>query len=266
MNDNLHYTIYNTSKNPDQPWLVFLAGYTGSCETWNNLCSILLANNDYSILLIDNLGAGKSIQPSGLYTTEEMANYVVKVIDKLGINKIYLLGHSMGGAIAGQIALTHPKLVQHLFLISSFAKLDVVARLFLTGRYELLKSGANKQAVALSSIPTIFGNKFLHETENQNLAIQRMVNNPQTLGGMFGQLNACITHNIKDNLPKITCNTSIITGSHDILVNPKHSMDLHAGIRNSTLTQISDTGHMVQLESPLELANIIVRELKINLI
>ncbi|MBP9741762.1 MAG: alpha/beta hydrolase [Burkholderiales bacterium] len=260
MNDNLYYTIYNTSKNHNQPWLVFLAGYTGSCETWNSLCSALLTQEDYSILLIDNLGAGKSLQPIGTYTTEEMAAHVMHIINKLNINKIWLLGHSMGGAIAQQIVLTHPDLVQHLFLISSFAELDAVARLFLIGRYELLKSGADKHAVALSTIPTIFSNRFLCQEDNQKLAMQRMINNPQTLAGMFGQLNACLKHDAKNELVRIKCYTSIITGDDDVLVNPRHSTYLHSAIINSTFNCISNAGHMVQLEQPQELANIIIKE------
>lgn len=262
MSNNLHYTIYNVSKNSTQPWLVFLAGYTGSCETWNRLCSLLLTQNDYSILLIDNLGAGKSPQPEKLYTTEEMATYVTNVINKLNIDKVYLLGHSMGGAIAQQIVFTHPELVEHLFLISSFAKLDTIARLFLTGRYELLKSGADKYAVALLAIPTIFGNKFLGQEDNQKLAIQRMVNNPQTLPGMFGQLNACLQHNATNSLGKIRCGTSIITGTNDLLVSPKHSIDLHSAIKTSSLTYIKEGGHMLQLEYPQELADIIIKKLR----
>ncbi len=261
MNDNLYYTIYNASQNYNQPWLVFLAGYTGSCETWNSLCSALLTQDDYSILLIDNLGAGKSLQPTGAYTTEEMATHVMHIINKLNINKICLLGHSMGGAIAQQIVLTHPDLVQHLFLISSFAELDIVARLFLIGRYELLKSGADKHTIALSTIPTIFGNNFLCQENNQKLAIQRMVNNPQTLAGMFGQLQACLNHNVKNKLVKITCNTSIITGKDDVLVNPQHSMYLHSAITNSTFHWISNAGHMVQLEQSQELASTVIKEL-----
>lgn len=261
MSENLYYTIYNTSKNYNQPWLVFLAGYTGSCETWNSLCSALIKQSDYPILLIDNLGAGKSLQPTGTYTTGEMATYVMHIINKLKINKICLLGHSMGGAIAQQIVLTYPDLVQHLFLISSFAELDVIARLFLIGRYELLKSGADKYTVALSTIPTIFGNRFLCQEDNQKLAIQRMINNPQTLAGMFGQLNACLKHDAKNELVRIKCDTSIITGGDDILVNPQHSIYLHSAIANSTFSQISNAGHMVQLEQPQELANIIIKEI-----
>ena len=246
MSENLYYTIYNTSKNYNQPWLVFLAGYTGSCETWDSLCSALLTQDDYSILLIDNLGAGKSLQPTWPYTTEEMATYVMHIINKLNINNICLLGHSMGGAIAQQIVLTYPDLVQHLFLI---------------GRYKLLKSGADKHTIALSTIPTIFGNRFLCQEDNQKLAIHRMINNPQTLAGMFGQLNACLKHDAKNELVRIKCDTSIITGVDDILVNPQHSIYLHSAIANSTFSQISNAGHMVQLEQPQELANIIIKEI-----
>lgn len=265
-NSSLHYLIYSKARfsNKDRPWLVFLAGYTGTYETWYNLIKILLNHEDCSILLIDNLGAGKSPQPEGEYNTQVMAQQVIELLNRLEINNICLFGHSMGGAIAQELAISNPEYIEHLFLISSFAQLDPVARLFLLGRYELLKSGADKQAMALATIPSIFGNSFLQSEENQKLAIQRMMNNPQTLTGMFGQLSACLNHDTTNRIQKIQCNTTVITGDKDILVNPEHSANLHANIQHSSFTEILDAGHMVQLEQPQQLANIIIKAVRIS--
>ena len=257
----LYHTVLHKSKNKSTKWLVFLAGYTGSCETWINLGQYLIEKANYSILLIDNLGAGKSIQPDGPYSTELMADNVLEVIQLINLNQFTLIGHSLGGAIAQQIAIKHSKLIEHLVLLSSFAKLDPVANLFLTGRYELLKSNADKRSIALSSISSLFGNQFLSDSDNIELAIQRMVNNPQTLPGMFGQLTACLEHNTRAYLRKIICKTSIITGANDILVHPRHSIELHEGIKYSSFSKISNSGHMIQLEQPKELAKVLINQI-----
>jgi 3-oxoadipate enol-lactonase len=187
-----------------------------------------------------------------------MAEKVLDIIKKLDLTDIYLVGHSMGGAIAQQIAITDSAIIKHLFLISSFAQLDNIARIFLTARYELIKAKVDKNITALSSIPTIFGNKFLSDPNNVELAVQRMVNNTQTLPGMYGQLNACLEHNTKYEISKIECKTSIITGTDDILVRPAHSMYLHDAIKQSDYIAVADAAHMVQLEQPYGLAQILI--------
>jgi pimeloyl-ACP methyl ester carboxylesterase len=75
---------------------------------------------------------------------------------------------------------------------------------------------------------------------------------------MFGQLNACSTHDTSKIITNINCQTTIITGTNDILVNSIHSETLNQNIKNSKLIKIDNTGHMVQLERIEELSKIIV--------
>ena len=259
----LHYKIFNQSVNSELPYLVFIAGFTASLEVWNPLVNQL---DSYSvtnpILVIDNLGAGNSPQPDELYTTELMANHVVRLLKSLNITNFYLLGHSLGGAIAQHVALHDKILVARLFLASSFSYLDHVARLILTSRVDLAKTNADARTIALNSIATLFANRFLEARERQEFAIQRILDNTQTMSGMNGQLNACLTHDSRNIISGIQFPTTIITGTEDILVNPEHSRQLNNLIANSRLHQIAHCGHLVQLEQPDELAQIISANIK----
>lgn len=208
-------------------------------------------------IFIDNLGSGKSPQPEGEYTTQLMSKKILELFDFLKIKNLVLIGHSLGGAIAQQIAITNCYIVNQLFLISSFAKVDSVCRQFLTSRYELMLAGISKELIAKVSIPTIFANEYLNDVNNLELAINRVINNPQGLNGMYGQLTACLEHDTLNTINKIRCSTTIITGDSDILVNKKHSELMHQLIPKSKFIALDDCGHMIQLEKPNHLFSIL---------
>lgn len=253
----LNYKIINHNKNV--PCFVFIPGYTGTLDTWKVLVEQLeKSGNIAPILLIDNLGAGSSPQPSGVYTTMQMADGIVKVIQHLQLEKINLVGHSLGGLIAQQIALSNPRLINKLFLLATSIKFDEVTRLLITNRYELAIAEIDKTIIAKITIPTIFGNRFLSNPEKVRMAIDRTVNNPQTISGMYGQLQACLTHNTSEAVTNIACPTTIIHGANDILVSINHSQELAHLISNSQFYTIPDCGHMLQLEQPQQLVNILV--------
>lgn len=252
----LNYSIYNEDKLSHSSCLVFIHGYTGMLETWNTLYSYFLQDNNLKnipAIFIDNLGSGKSHQPDGEYTTQLMSKKILEILNFLKVTNTVLIGHSLGGAIAQQIAISNSSIVNQLFLLSSFAKVDYVCKQLLSSRYELMLAGTSKELIAKTSIPTIFANEYLNNTYNIELAISRIVNNPQSLNGMYGQLTACLQHDTLNTINKIRCNTTIMTGDSDVLVNKKHSELLHQLIPKSNLIYLKDCGHMVQLEKPDQL-------------
>lgn len=255
----LNYQIINTKEDLNEPWLVFIHGFTGTLEVWNPIVAQLKNSLKHRILLIDNLGSGKSPQPDTPYTSNLMAQEILSVFEQLNITKATLIGHSLGGAIAQHIAINRPELVSDLILLSSFGRLDNTARHMLTARYSLIEANVDKALVAKSAIPTLFGNTFTSNEENINIAIERTVKNPQTVVGMRGQLNACNTYNDLTSLHRIKAKTYIVTGSRDVLVNPAHSNELLNLIPDSSLTVIEGCGHMIPIESPTEISELITQ-------
>lgn len=259
----LHYQILNNPKvTNENNYLVFIAGFTGTIDTWSLLITHLKQLNfRHHILLIDNIGAGKSPQPDILYTTELMATEIMKVINFLGLEKVSICGHSLGGAIAQQIGIMFPSMVDKLFLISTFPEIDEVCSFFLRNRYEMTSAGIDKAIIAKTTLPSIFGNRFLSDAKNIEVGIARIVENPQTIAGMIGQLHACLTHNATMHLKNISSSAIVVHGEHDLLVNPLLGKKLLT-IPNSNIHMINNCGHMIQLEYPEQLAQIIAHNLK----
>ncbi len=99
------------------PPLVMILGLGQSIATWGLQVSEL--SNHFRIIVFDNRDSGKSTRCTKSYTTQDMARDALGLLDHMGIDRAHLLGTSMGGMIAQQIALLAPERVMSLILAST---------------------------------------------------------------------------------------------------------------------------------------------------
>lgn len=99
------------------PPLIMILGLGQDTATWG--FQILEFSKHFRLILLDNRDSGRSSHCSETYTTETMACDVLGLMDQLGIGRTHLLGTSMGGMIAQQVALMAPKRVISLILAST---------------------------------------------------------------------------------------------------------------------------------------------------
>jgi pimeloyl-ACP methyl ester carboxylesterase len=99
--------------------VVFLHGYTGSGKDWTNQVAVLSPH--YRAITVDCRGHGRSGAPTSEqdYSIKISSEDVYALLNKLGIDKCCLVGHSMGGFMALQFALDHPELVRGLVLVDT---------------------------------------------------------------------------------------------------------------------------------------------------
>src|SRR2546430_13070237 len=98
--------------------VVFIHGIGASMYGWRYQLAPLVAAG-YRVVAFDNRGFGFSDKPAHGYHNAEYAHLVVSLLDSLGIASAVLVGHSMGGAIAAEVALVHPDRVRGLVLIDA---------------------------------------------------------------------------------------------------------------------------------------------------
>ncbi|MEE8541400.1 MAG: alpha/beta hydrolase [Desulfobacterales bacterium] len=99
------------------PPLVMILGLGQSIATWGLQVSEL--SNHFRIIVFDNRDSGKSARCTEAYTTQDMAHDVLGLLDHMEIDRAHLLGTSMGGMIAQQIALLAPERIMSLILAST---------------------------------------------------------------------------------------------------------------------------------------------------
>jgi pimeloyl-ACP methyl ester carboxylesterase len=119
---NIYYEVHG-----DGPPVVLIPGLGTDTRFFSKLLPHLAASRQ--VIVLDPRGAGKSDKPAGDYGIEQMAEDVAGLIGTLGIANADIVGYSMGGKIALQLAAVHPELVDHLILGATGAR-PAVTRLF----------------------------------------------------------------------------------------------------------------------------------------
>ncbi len=118
----LHYKVEG-SGDP----VLLIGGFTCDTSVFDALTPLLVSR--HQVIRLDNYGVGRSARdPSNRYaglSISGMAADAAAVIDELGVPRVHVLGHSMGGVIAQELYLRRPKQVVSLTLLSSWAKPDV---------------------------------------------------------------------------------------------------------------------------------------------
>src|SRR5262245_13931641 len=98
--------------------VVFIHGIGASLYAWRKQLPAV-AGAGYRVVAFDNRGFGFSDKPAHGYSNAAYAHLVVSLLDSLGIASAVLVGHSMGGAIAAEVAITHGERVRGVVLIDA---------------------------------------------------------------------------------------------------------------------------------------------------
>jgi pimeloyl-ACP methyl ester carboxylesterase len=220
-----------------RPPVILIHGAGGNHLSWPPQIRRLA---DGRIYALDLPGHGKS-EGVGKHSVDEYADDVIAFMKELKIREAVIVGISMGSAIALTLALKYPKKVLGLGLLGSGAKLLVAPA--------ILETAGNVNTFE-SAVDMINENCFSANTPQSLLELskrQMMEIRPPVLQGDF---LACNVFDVVGQLENIILPTLIICGAEDKMTPVKFSELLHARIVNSQLHIVDHTGHMVMLEQP----------------
>lgn len=241
--------IYYETSGSGKP-LLFISGLGGGSWSWYKQKPFFEAF--YRVITFDNRGSGRSWTPPGPYTMEQMAGDVIALLDHLAVEKAYVIGISMGGMIAQQLAVTNPHRVSALVLGCTHCGKDrripppreVLDRL-------ADQENLSPEEIVEKNIPILFGEICRKEhPEIVEEYRENTLSNPfQPLEAFRAQLTAINRFGVCALLNRITCPALVITGKRDILVPPENSRVLVELIPSARLIELDDIGHMVHLEA-----------------
>jgi aminoacrylate hydrolase len=118
------------------PALMLVPGLSGLGSFWTQ--QVRDFSRDFRVVIHDHRGTGQSTHSRIRYSVEQMADDVLRLMDKLGIAAAHLVGHSTGGAIGQAIAQDHPDRLQSLVLSATWAGRDPFFRRLFESRKEVL--------------------------------------------------------------------------------------------------------------------------------
>jgi pimeloyl-ACP methyl ester carboxylesterase len=197
---------------------------------------------DHSPIAIDLPGHGRSGGIDSLGCTRKMAAFVAAFLDKWGIGRAVVLGHSMGGAVALRLALERPGVVRALVLCAAAPRFAGAA----IPAVERCVAGVDprpffREAFSPKAAPEVLRRGFM----------ENLKTDPRAL---LGDLEACRDFDADAELAKVAAPTLVLVGSDEDAAVRAGSERLAAGIRGATLATIADAGHMLPLERPAALA------------
>jgi len=200
----------------------------------------------YRIITFDNRGSGRSDKPAEPYTIKAMADDTIGLLDHIGIERTHLLGISMGGMIAQELAIRYPERVEKLVLASTFARREgesgfseEVSRAVKT--WEASPQGITDTRRVIDLILDLTFNKLSYRV--LALPLMRTAVRFSSLRGVGEQLRATLGHDVYSRLPIIQAPTLVITGTADRVIKPSSSEVIAKSIPGSTLVKIEGGSH-----------------------
>jgi 3-oxoadipate enol-lactonase len=218
----------------------------------------------YRTIVFDNRGVGRSDKPAGPYSIHQMADDAAGLLDVLGIERARVVGVSMGGMIAQELALRHPGRVRALVLACTYPEPDAEVerqREFSIGQFGGSVTATGEMKIDVTAIdplglfqhlmPAVFNQEFIERE------IGKLV---QAFGGalqygfnmeaILGQVAATMSHKATDRLHRIAAPTLVITGDADRLIPPANSDILARHIPGAKLVKIPGGSHGFNFETP----------------
>ena len=249
----LHYEMTGNGKEN----LVLLHGFMESSEIWKFLEPHL--SDQFKIIKIDLPGHGKSPNYREINTMEMMAKEVDKVISDLNLEKIHLLGHSMGGYVSLAFAELFPEKVKSmtLFFSTFFADNDEKKEQR-RNSFRIIKDAFAHYVNV--GIPNLFNpneKDILEGKINFTKEIALSTDNYGVLAAVKGMIERTDKLEI---IQIIDAKILVLTGKHDSAVNIEKTLK-HLPDKTNIKSYVLDCGHMGQLEKPEICAAIINTEL-----
>lgn len=218
-----------------QRTLVFVHGAGGNHLHWPPQLRRLAGANAYAL----DLPVHGQSEGQGRTSISAYADFVAAFLETLGLEKVTLVGHSMGGATALDFALRYPERLAGLVLVGSGARLRV-APAILNGIHQ------DFEATVRLICDYAFGPDASEQLKHAGLRQMRQTD-PDVL---YGDFAACDAFDVMDRLGEIRCPALAICGTADRLTPPKYSTYLRDNIPDAQLVLVEGAGHMVMLERP----------------
>ena len=228
----------------DRPPVLLLHGAGGSHLSWPPQLRRLSGQRVYAL---DLPGHGKS-EGIGRQDIEEYSTAVVDFMKALHLSTAVIVGFSMGSAVALAIALRYRKRALALGLIGSGAKMRVSP--------SLLEMASNS-SMFLLTVETIIENSYSPEIDPRvkELACQQMAETRPTV--LYGDFLACNAFDVMERVNKVHVPTLLICGGADKMTPQNRSEFLRDQIEGACLHVVEGAGHMVMIEQPDQVADIL---------
>jgi len=206
----------------------------------------------FDVILFDNRGIGESDPPPGPYTAAEMAGDAIRVLDEAGVERAHVVGTSLGGMVAQELALGHPDRVDRLVLACTTPGGPKA--------HPMPQQTVALMAEAATLEPAVALRRFVENalapatvTEHPELVDRIMAHRLATAqqpAAWAAQAAAGATFDAFDRLGALAAPALVQHGDEDVVVDPRNADVLVELLPDARLERLPETGHLFFWEAP----------------
>jgi 3-oxoadipate enol-lactonase len=233
-----------------RPWLVLIQGMGFDRFGWKPVLPNLRCH--FRLVLVDNRGCGRSDRPAGLFAVADMAGDIVAVLDAAGIRRAHVLGASLGGMVAQDLAVTHPERVDGLVLACTtpgwpfaYPMPDASVRLILATAGLTAEVARRRHTENALSTRTVQDHPELVDQ-----LIELQASQPADPRTRSAQAAAGALYAGRLRQARIGSRTLVLHGGADTVVDPRNGRLLADRIPGARLVTFPDLGHLLFWEDP----------------
>jgi 3-oxoadipate enol-lactonase len=241
------HKVYHESHGQGEP-LILIRGLGSNADHWYAQVSDF--SKHYRVTTFDNRGIGRSGDPEGSFTIQDLAADTAALMDALEIASAHVLGVSLGGMIAQEMAIQYPRRVRGLILAVTHcggaqqirASPDIaetLRRLVVEGSVE-----ARVRALEIFFAPATITERPQVVQEYAEVSMRY----PAGVEILQRQMDAVAGHDTGDRLHRIAAATLVLTGAQDVLIPPANSALLAGRIPKAELLVVPGGGHQILIE------------------
>ena len=245
------YYEFHEARNP-QPGslpLVLVTGIGGRCAGWE-LYQVPALRADRGVLVYDHRGVGDSEDPGTPYSTQDLAQDLIGLLDALDIEAADAAGYFMGAMTLQEAALASPDRFRRLVLIGSWGKSDARRGMLLREWASLARRDTPAESMIRQRLIWTFSGQALEESDLIEAAIANLDDGRTPLTGeaFARQCDACAQHDALDRLGALEHPTLVICGRQDLLTPPKFGTAIAEAMPNARDVALAYGGHAVMVE------------------
>jgi pimeloyl-ACP methyl ester carboxylesterase len=222
--------------------LVWISGLALDHRAWS--LQIPLFSQTFRCLTFDNRDAGQSARSPGPYTIRTMADDTVGLMKALAIGRAHIVGLSMGGAIAQEIAINHPAMVRRLVLVATYTSGDPRGAALLNS-FVQMRGRFTREEYLRAIVPWLFSYQDCIVPGLVESFVKKGMEDPYFLPAKVyaRQADAVVNHFTEDRLKQIQAPTLIVAGDDDLVTPMRFATTLCREIPGAKLAVIQGGAH-----------------------
>jgi pimeloyl-ACP methyl ester carboxylesterase len=249
----------------DGPVVLMIQGVGVIGNGWRPQVDVL--SSRFTTITFDNRGVGGTVRGADPLTIERMAADAIALIDALRIDRFHVIGHSMGGVVAQEVALTATPRIKSLSLLCTFANGRDATRLSLPGMLKAIRSRVGTRAMRRRGmLRLIMPDDYLRASDTGTLAADLEALFGHDLGDQppvaMAQLRATSRYNLAHRLSALASIPSlVVSGRHDPIAPPRTGRALASALGTARYVELEEASHALPIQCAAEVNALLIDHL-----